>query len=48
MQDVLKEKSVDALWLKLEEPCMTKSLISKLHLKQRLYLNSMAEGMPLE
>ena len=33
MQDVLKEKTVDALWLKLEELCMTKSLTSKFHLK---------------
>ena len=34
LQDVLKEKIADALWLKLEELCMTKSLTSKLHLKQ--------------
>ena len=33
LQDVLKEKIVDALWLKFEELCMTKSLTSKLHLK---------------
>ena len=35
LQDVLKEKNDDALWLKLEELCMMKSLTSKLHLKQR-------------
>ena len=34
LQDVLKEKTIDALWLKLEELCMGKSLMSKLHLKQ--------------
>ena len=33
LQDVLKEKIVVALWLKLEQLCMTKSLQSKLHLK---------------
>ena len=32
LQDILKEKTVDALWLKLEELCMTKSLTSKFHL----------------
>ena len=48
LQDVLKEKTVDVLWLKLEELCMTKSLMSKLHLKQQLYLHSMAEGTSLE
>ena len=34
LQDVLKQKTIDALWLKLEELCMTKSFKSKLHLKQ--------------
>ena len=33
LQDVLKEKSAAALWLKLEQLCMTKSLTTKLHLK---------------
>ena len=33
LQDVLKEKTADALWLKLKELCMTKILMSKLHLK---------------
>ena len=37
LQNVLKEKTTIALWLKLEQLCMTKSLPSKLHLKQRLY-----------
>ena len=30
IQDILKEKTVDALWLKLEELCMMTSLTSKL------------------
>ena len=48
LQDVLKEKTAATLWLKLEQFCMTKSLTSKLHLKQRLYSHSMAEGTSLE
>ena len=48
MQDVLKEKTADALWLKLEELCITKSLTSKLHLKQRLYLHRIVESTSLE
>ena len=48
LQDVLKEKIVDPLWLKLEELCMTKRLTSKLHLKQRLHSHCMAEGTSLE
>ena len=34
LQDILKEKTANALRLKLEELCMTKSLTRKLHLKQ--------------
>ena len=34
LQDVLKEKTATTLWLKLKQLCMTKSLPSKLHLKQ--------------
>lgn len=34
LQNILKEVSPTALWLKLEQLCMTKSLTSKLHLKQ--------------
>ena len=48
LQDVLKEKIADALWLKLEELCMTKSLTSKFHLKPRLYSHRMVEGTSLE
>ena len=45
LQDVLREKIIVALWMKLEQLCMTKSLPSKLHLKQRLYSHRLAEGM---
>ena len=31
LQDVLKEKTLAALWLKLENLCMMKSCTSKLH-----------------
>ena len=48
LQDVLKEKTVDALWLTLEELCMMKSLTSKLHLKQGLYSHRIAKGTSLE
>ena len=48
LQDVLKEKTVVALWLKLEKLCMMKSLTSKLHLKQRLYSHCMTKDMSLE
>ena len=34
LQDVLKEKNIATLWLKLEQLCMTKSMSSKLHLTQ--------------
>ena len=44
----MKEKAIAALWLKLEQLCMTKSLTSKLHLKQRLYSHRMAEGTSIE
>ena len=45
LQDVLKEKSTYALWLKLEQLCMTKSMPSELHLKQRLYSHCLVEGI---
>jgi len=44
LQDVLKEKTAAALWLKLEQLLMTKSLPNKLHLKQRLFNLKMIEG----
>ena len=48
MKDALNEKTADALWLKLEELCMTKILTSKFHLKQGLYLHHMVEGTSLK
>ena len=47
LQDVLKETSAAAIWLKLEQLLMTKSLPNKLHLKQRLFNLKMAEGSSL-
>lgn len=44
----VKEKSVVGLWLKLERLCRTKSLKSKLHLKQHFYSNRLTEGTSLE
>ena len=44
LQDVLSEKTAAALWLKLEEICMTKDLTSKIHLKQKLFLHKLPEG----
>ena len=48
LQDVLKEKTADVLWLKLEELWMMKSHTSMLHLKQQLYSHRMAEGTSIE
>ena len=45
LQNVLREKSIDGLWLKIKQLCMIKSLLSKLHLKQRLYSHRLVEGM---
>ena len=36
LQEVLTEKTAAALWLKLEQICMTKDLTSKMLLKQKL------------
>lgn len=44
LQDVLKETSTAALWLKLEQLLMTKSLPNKLHMKQRLFNLKMIDG----
>ncbi|KAG8500580.1 hypothetical protein CXB51_002706 [Gossypium anomalum] len=37
LQNVMKEKTTAALWKRLEQICMSKTLTSKLHMKQRLY-----------
>ncbi|XP_073153484.1 uncharacterized protein [Henckelia pumila] len=37
LREVAREESVAAVWLKLENLCMTKSLANRLYMKQRLY-----------
>ncbi|KAG8489614.1 hypothetical protein CXB51_017589 [Gossypium anomalum] len=44
LQDVMKEKTVAALWKRLEQICISKTLTSKLHMKQRLYAHRLEEG----
>ncbi|KAG8503382.1 hypothetical protein CXB51_001329 [Gossypium anomalum] len=43
-KDVMKEKTAAALWKRLEQICMSKTLTSKLHIKQRLYAHRLEEG----
>ncbi|KAG8490652.1 hypothetical protein CXB51_013912 [Gossypium anomalum] len=45
LQDVIKEKTAVALWKRLEQICMSKTLTSKLHMKQRLYAHRLKEGV---
>src|SRR6266540_2201950 len=44
LQEVLQEKIVAALWLKLESICMSKDLTSKMHVKMKLFLHKLQEG----
>ncbi|KAG8478904.1 hypothetical protein CXB51_028750 [Gossypium anomalum] len=44
LQNVMKEKTTAALWKRLEQICMSKTLTSKLHMKQRLYAHRLEEG----
>ena len=44
LQEVSQETTTTGLWLKLENLYKMKTLASKLHLKQRLYLQRMSEG----
>ncbi|KAG8488618.1 hypothetical protein CXB51_016586 [Gossypium anomalum] len=44
LQNVMKEKTVAALWKRLKQICMSKNLTSKLHMKQRLYAHRLEEG----
>ncbi|KAG8503607.1 hypothetical protein CXB51_001802 [Gossypium anomalum] len=44
LQDVMKEKTAAALWKRLEQICMSKTLTSKLHMKQRFYAHRLEEG----
>jgi hypothetical protein len=48
LREVMNEKSVAALWKKLKELYMTKSLANKLHLKERLYTICMMEGTSIQ
>ncbi|KAG8480597.1 hypothetical protein CXB51_024789 [Gossypium anomalum] len=45
LQDVMKEKTAAALWKRLEQICMSKTLTSKLHMKQRLYAHRLEKGV---
>ena len=45
---VAEEETSSGMWLKLESSYMTKSLTSKLLLKQRLFILCMNEGIPLK
>ncbi|KAG8478499.1 hypothetical protein CXB51_028393 [Gossypium anomalum] len=40
----MKEKTAAALWKRLEQICMSKTLTSKLHMKQRIYAHRLEEG----
>ncbi|KAG8499580.1 hypothetical protein CXB51_006211 [Gossypium anomalum] len=40
----MKEKTAVALWKRQEQICMSKTLTSKLHIKQRLYAHRLEEG----
>ncbi|KAG8485682.1 hypothetical protein CXB51_019024 [Gossypium anomalum] len=44
LQDVMKEKTAAALWKRLEQICISKTLTSKLHIKQRFYAHRLEEG----
>ncbi|KAG8472564.1 hypothetical protein CXB51_034519 [Gossypium anomalum] len=41
---VMKEKTAAALWKRLEQICMSKTLTSTLHMKQRLYAYRLEKG----
>ena len=44
LQEVLQEKTVVELWLKLESICMSKDLTSKMHVKMKLFTHKLQEG----
>ncbi|KAG8474315.1 hypothetical protein CXB51_033529 [Gossypium anomalum] len=43
-KDVMKEKVAVVLWKRLEQICMSKTLTSKLHMKQHLYAHRLEKG----
>ncbi|RZC24262.1 putative LRR receptor-like serine/threonine-protein kinase [Glycine soja] len=48
MREISKEKTAATIWLKLENLYMTKSLVNRLFLKQKLYTLKMPSGKALE
>lgn len=48
LREVIKEKSAEGIWTKLESLYMTKSLANKLRLKERLFTLRMSEGTPIQ
>lgn len=48
LREVIKEKSAESMWTKLESLYMTKSLANKLRLKERLFTLRMSEGTPIQ
>ena len=48
LREVIKEETTSSLWLKLQGLHMTKSLVNKHYLKERLYALKMTEGTPLK
>ncbi|KAG8474964.1 hypothetical protein CXB51_031687 [Gossypium anomalum] len=44
LQDVMKEKTATALCKRLEQICMSKTLTSKLHMKQHFYAHRLEKG----
>ncbi|KAG8492823.1 hypothetical protein CXB51_010147 [Gossypium anomalum] len=43
--DVMKEKTVAVLWKRIEQICMSKTLTSKLHMKQCFYAHCLEESV---
>ncbi|KAG8478906.1 hypothetical protein CXB51_028758 [Gossypium anomalum] len=43
----MKEKTVATLWKRLEQICLSKTLTSKLYMKQRLYAHHLEKGAPV-
>lgn len=41
---MLSEKIAAAIWLERESICMSKDLMSKMHLNQKLFLHKLQEG----
>ena len=44
LQEVLQEKSVAALWLKLGSICISKDLTNEMHMKMKLFTHKLQEG----